>query len=378
MLKIEVKGVEFNNKGAEMMLLSIMQALDSHFSNYQLVLSPGYLLPYEKRAKLGAWQKFSFTFCGIDWTWLGNLAPSSLKKMLCHFGIIVEKDIDIVFDASGFVYSDHWGEHKIKQTLSHLKRISKSGQKYIFLPQAFGPFTDNNAYLMQEIMTQSKLIIAREQKSYDFLKAFEQSKKVECFPDFTPLLTVENTLQPKDLPQEYVSIIPNYKMFSKKSKVEKNCYIQFLINVVSIVETFGLIPILLNHEGKEDYDICLAVNAACIKDIKILNKMNALQVKKVIAHSTFCVSSRFHGCVSSLSQGVPSLATSWSHKYEALYQLYQCENLILDINISYAQLSVHIENMILNRDLQASKLLELSQVHKNQCKAMWQLIFDKI
>ena len=59
---IEIKGVEFNNKGAELMLLSIIAALDERVIDYELVLSPGHLLPYLKRAKLGAYQKFGFKF----------------------------------------------------------------------------------------------------------------------------------------------------------------------------------------------------------------------------------------------------------------------------------------------------------------------------
>jgi len=378
MLRIEIKGVEFNNKGAELMLLSIIQALEAHFNEYQLILSPGHLLPYEKRAKLGAWQKFSFSLFGVDWTWLGNLAPGPLKKMLRHFGIVVEQDIDLVLDASGFVYSDKWGAHKMKETLRQLTRMEKTDQKYIFLPQAFGPFTGKNIQLMQQIMAKSELVITRDQHSFNLLSPLAKTSEVYCFPDFTPLLTVDSTFLIDNLPNKYVSIMPNYKMFSKKSEIDKRCYMQFLSRVVKVIETCGLTPILLNHEGKEDYDICLAVAASHKNELVILNQLGALQIKKVLKESVFCVSSRFHGCVSSLSQGVPALATSWSHKYEELYRSYQCEDFILDIGISETQLLKQVESVILNREQHCTKLLQLSQVHKNQCRAMWQLIFDKI
>ena len=378
MLNIEVKGVEFTNKGAELMLLSIIQALDMHLHSYQLVLSPGFLLPYEKRAKLGAWQKFSFSLFGIDWTWLGNLAPAPIRKMLRHFGIVVEKDIDLVLDASGFVYSDKWGEHRSRETLNQLTRMQNKGQHYIFLPQAFGPFTGKNHDLMQQIMAKSQLIITRDQESYKHISVLAKKGEALCFPDFTPLLSVKEISLPEHLPTKYVCIIPNHKMFSKKSAADKQCYIQFLMNAVIVIEKCGLTPILLNHEGKDDYDICLTVAEKQKNELIILNELDAMKVKKVISHSLFCISSRFHGCISSLSQGVPAIATSWSHKYEELYRSYQFEDFLLEITISEAELLKKVETIINQREQQSSKLLHLSDMHKNQCKAMWVLVFDRI
>ncbi|TWX73065.1 polysaccharide pyruvyl transferase family protein [Colwellia sp. C1TZA3] len=378
MFKIEIKGVEFNNKGAELMLLSIIQALDIHLHTYQLVLSPGHLLPYEKRAKLGAWQKFSFSFFGIDWTWLGNLFPTKIRKMLHHFGIIVEKDIDIVLDASGFVYSDEWGENRLKKTLKQLTKMQKNGQCYIFLPQAFGPFTGKNDELMQKIIAKSQLIITRDQVSYKHVSLLAKRGEALCFPDFTTLLSVNKISLPEHLPTKYVCVIPNHKMFSQKSPADKKCYIQFLITSIKAIEECGLTPVLLNHEGKEDYDICLTIVEQNKNKLIILNELDALKVKKVIAQSFFCISSRFHGCISSLSQGVPAISTSWSHKYEELYRSYQCEDFLLETTISKVELLKKIEKIINQREQQSRKLLRLSQIHNNQCKAMWKIVFDKM
>ncbi len=377
-MKIEIKGVEFSNKGAELMLRSIIAVLDEQFDDYQLVLSPGSLLPFEKRAALGAWQKFSFKFLGVDWTWLGNIAPAVVIRQLKHFGIVVEKDIDVVLDASGFVYSDKWGSRRLKETLKQLKRIARHHHHYLFLPQAFGPFEDNrNRRLMTQILKLSRLVISRDQQSYLSLKPLDGMCKAQCFPDFTPLLQVDDVKLAVKLPEKFVCIIPNHKMFAGKTLGHHERYLQFLIEGILTVQVLGLVPVLLNHEGDKDLEICQTLVDRLPNKPLLMTGFNALEVKKIISLSVFCLSSRFHGCVSGLSQGVPTLATSWSHKYEALYEYYQCNDYLIPVD-NATELKVQMASIVEERQAVSERLLQHSQVHKQTIREMWQKVFSLI
>lgn len=378
-LTIEIKGVEFNNKGAELMLHSIIQMLDQQLGDYRLVLSPGNLLPFEKRAKVGAWQKFSFTLLGLDWTRLGNLAPAGLTRLMAHFGIVVEKDIDLVLDACGFVYSDKWGPKRLQQTLNQLKRMAAQGHRYIFLPQAFGPFENpKNSRLMAKIVKHADLVISRDDHSYQSLKRFDAMNRVKCFPDFTPLLNVSDVqlTLPSPLPERFVCVIPNNKMFGDKSAGSKEIYLQFLTDAILAVESLGLTPVLLNHEGAKDQKICQTVIDRLASKPLLLSGLDALQVKKIIGQSVFCLSSRFHGCISSLSQGVPALATSWSHKYEELYRYYQCDDYLLDVNSSIDELKDKMAEVLAQRETKSEQLLVLAKSHQSLSTKMWQEVLE--
>lgn len=378
---IEIKGVEFSNKGAELMLHSIIQVLDQQLDDYELVLTPGHLLPYQKRARLGAWQKFSFKQFGLDWTSLGNLAPAPVRRLLRHFGIVVEKEIDLILDASGFVYSDKWGSHRLLETAKLLKRIGKHNTRYIFLPQAFGPFKNSkNAALMTQLIGKAEWAIARDEDSYQSLKALGDSKKISCYPDFTPLLDTSNVVLPLDLPKQFVCIIPNNKMYAHQDLALETRYMAFLKNAVLSVEALGLTPVVLNHEGEKDRKLCLRLLESLPDDNKplFINGLEAAQVKKVIGKSVFNLTSRFHGCVSSLSQGVPALATSWSHKYEQLYRYYQCEDDLIDINQTQEQLQHKMAQLLDNHTELSAQLDKRAQAHKATISQMWTEIFDRV
>jgi polysaccharide pyruvyl transferase WcaK-like protein len=398
-MKIEVKGVEFSNKGAELMLHSIIQLLDRELGQYQLVLSPGHLLPYEKRARLGAWQKFSFNLLGCNWTWLGNVFPAPITRLLGHFGIVVEKDINMVLDASGFVYSDKWDDSRMLDTLKQLKRMAKYNQRYVFLPQAFGPFLrKKNRACMSEIIKLADCVISRDQQSFEALKGLTvagsstadsnaTNLNVMQYPDITPLMDVFDVVPQVDLPERFVCIIPNHKMLGSRDDAQynENCerYFQFLLAAVANVEDSGLTPVILNHEGAKDEKICrtlierlnrlLQGKRPEAKKPLMISGISALEVKKVIGLSVFCVSSRFHGCVSGLSQGVPVIGTSWSHKYEELYRYYLCSDHVVDI-ADIEVLKAKMTHVIVHRDDLSRQLLQQAQLHKQTTREMWQQV----
>ncbi|MFK5985121.1 MAG: polysaccharide pyruvyl transferase family protein [Pseudomonadota bacterium] len=376
---IEIKGVEFNNKGAELMLLSIIAILEQNYDNYQLVLTPGYLLPYPQRAKLGAWQKFSFTFLGINWTWLGNLAPDRIRRLLRHFGIVVEKDIDIVLDASGFVYSDQWDASRLKHTLNHLKRIVKYKSQYIFLPQAFGPFKNQKkCQLMKQIIDLAVMVIARDNYSFNSLKTINASDKIKCFPDFTPLLAAKDMKLAITLPDNIACLIPNYKVLANKSGEFKHHYLDFFKKSISSIESMGLTAILINHEGEKDHQLCQEIIAN--SEIKPLyfSQLGALEIKNILGLSRLCISSRFHACISSLSQGIPTLATSWSHKYEELYSDYQCQENIIDVTDPSIDIKDKLAQVMANHSQISLRLLEQAELNKKSSKKMWSLVLGEL
>ena len=137
-MKIEIKGVQFVNKGAELMLSAILARIEQYWPDADIVLKGGPLSSYKQRALLGAYQKLSLRKNRLDLNGLFYCMPKSFHRYLKTWGILTEADIDIVLDASGFAYGDQWGWLQIRHLGAELSRSAKHGKQYVFLPQAFG------------------------------------------------------------------------------------------------------------------------------------------------------------------------------------------------------------------------------------------------
>lgn len=366
---IELRGVEFVNKGAELMLHAIMHKVKENIPEANFVMEPTSRVPPEKLSEYNIYVKKGNN--------KARFIPPFIRKLL-RFAL--DKDIDVVFDASGFAFGDQWGaKYADKRIGSKISTWRKSGKKVIVLPQAFGPFNNGPLkVIMEKIIANADLIFARDKQSYGYLRKISDSDNILQAPDFTNLL--EGRIPENfDVTNKQVAIIPNYKMMSKKGD-ESKLYINFLHRAINKINAIGLKPYFLIHEGKQDIEISNKVNNLLKNHLEIIVTPDPLVLKGIISTAFFIVCSRFHGVVSALSQGVPCISTSWSHKYEMLHQEYDYEDGLLknigdleEIEKKITELSDPETNRIVSKKLNLN-----SYEQKVRSAEMWRTVFNVI
>lgn len=329
----EIRKVGFVNKGAELMLLASAEKLNELYPNMKLVMKAGQEKshePYFYRSKLGLYQK--------PWAWKGNIQLGDYfsiipKKFREMFGIVLDKELDLVLDASGFSYSDQWGEGAINELIKSAERWKKNGTKLILMPQAFGPFSDKLVPLMKRVIELADIIYARDEISYDHVvKISGEQEKIKLSPDFTNLVKP----LPTDLCRDNkgkICVVPNYRMVDKTDNNSQAQYISFLSKSIKCMLEAGEKPFILVHEGEKDLMIANKIKEV-YPDIEVVTESNPLKIKGIIGECKALVGSRFHSLVSALSLGVPVIATGWSHKYEMLLNDYGVKDCLISINCS--------------------------------------------
>ena len=377
---VEIKGVQFVNKGAELMLHAVIQKLNEFDPSAEIVLAPNGNSPYKARAEVNAYQKLSLKKRFLDLNELSYHLPTKVRKWLKNnWGIVTEADVDVVLDASGFAYGDQWPTKHLEAVAKEVKRLAKHDKKFIFMPQALGPFTDSDKQAaVKDGFSEAALIFAREQSSFDGIKPYiTDVSKLKMAPDFTNLVKGE-------VEEDYtkynntVFIIPNYNMVNERNANSswKARYVNFLVESVENIVELGYTPVLLNHEGKHDGELCEQVKATTLHSVDIIQESNPLKVKGLIGSSRGIICSRFHGCVSALTQGIPCVGTSWSHKYENLFAEYNRAQFLATPEWSKEELKVALSDSIgsIEETIYTQKISE----YKAQTEAMWTEIFKQI
>jgi len=376
---IEIKGVQFVNKGAELMLASVVERVKQYWPEAEIVLEGNPLSPYKNRALLGAYQKLSLRKNIIDLNFLTYYLPKKVRQYLKKWGIVTEADINVVLDAAGFAYGDQWGALKIKHLGGELKRYSKNNCKYIFLPQAFGPFSRTaDQQVLKEFLPKAALICAREEDSFKHIRALiSDDDNLVQYPDFTNAVkgVVPDYWQDG---QQKVCFIPNSNMIGVKNKNEswKNNYISIMTLLMTQVQSLGYEVVLLNHEGEGDRDICNVLNQHFNNKLTIIEESDPLKVKGIIGDSKAIVCSRFHGCVSALSQGVVNLGTSWSHKYEQLFKEYGVSELLINPNASDESQIKLISSLFAENEAYSKVISDNAIKYKETTEVMWQRVLE--
>lgn len=376
---IELRGVEFVNKGAELMLHAIIQEVKKEIPSARFVMEINPRVPFAKVKKLNILAKSNLMVRGRNIGPLLDFLPNRLKAVV---GIACEKEINVILDGSGFAYGDKWGAEKAgARTANHIRRWKEKGIKVILLPQAFGPFSGEPIRAnMRLILENADLIIARDSVSYKYLTDLSpDNPRVLQFPDFTNLIegSVPTTF---DSAQHQIAIIPNQKMMETDNLQENEAYPHFLMNIISRFLNKGEKPFFLIHESDEDFKLANKINHLLPQPIDIIKIENPLAVKGIIGKSKVVITSRFHGLVSALSQSIPCLATGWSHKYEMLLEDYNYAQGLCTVNDPLEYLEEKI-NMLLDRDSRSEIINNLktnSVKQKELSQKMWKKVKENI
>ena len=249
---------------------------------------------------------------------------------------VYPEQIDLFLDDSGFKYTDQFKvtEANISAQKQFFKLFKKKKIRVIYLPQAFGPFDlSESKKMIQLVHNFANIIYAREPVSYNYLKTvFPDSQKIQIAPDFTALCKPVNECPIRLNPKSYIVIIPNARMVTHTSNSISSEYLNFINKIIKELREKNESVVLLNHEGKDDESLISSINNSFNNELIVITNISGLATKCVIKNSKLTISSRFHGVVSGLTENVPTLCTSWSHKYAELLKEYQCENNMLDIN----------------------------------------------
>jgi polysaccharide pyruvyl transferase WcaK-like protein len=377
---IEVRGVGFVNKGAELMLYAVLDYLKKNRPDAKVVMERRRKGVIKKHRKLGVYTKFKFVRLGLFGKFCEAIIPTILLNKILF---AKESQIHFVLDASGYAYADFLGGG-IKPSTVFVKDIIRwktDKKKIILLPQAFGPFNDRKLRAeMNQILKYSDLVFARDTESLKYLETLEESKAtIDLKPDFTNLLcgSIPGYFDPSNFD---IAIIPNVRMVTATSEAETRAYPLFIKNVVESLQEMGEKPFFLIHEGEKDENLTEKINKSLSKPLVIIKEDNPLHIKGMIGECKMVVTSRFHGLVSALSQAIPCLTTSWSHKYKELLSDYGFESGLCELDLSAGEIKKKLNQLLM--DESRSNLIVLlktkSEEQKKKTIDMWRTVMGII
>lgn len=379
-MKIQIDGINTINKGAELMLIAVLEEIYFRYPNAEVLINPDNYLSLKKVLI----NKNIKRRWGLE---VGKLLNSVLLKLkirnAVNFPILTDnfitEDVNLVLDASGFKYSDQWNRKSdwLKEKEKYYSKLNDSGIRVVFLTQAFGPFnTENGKRSAKMLLDNCELIFARESISYNYLLNENiNSNRIHQSCDFT--FKVKGSF-----PDGYehlkgaVGIIPNFKMISHGG-INNDNYIDLLLKSIYFFRECGHTVFLLNHEGKQDLKLCHLINNSLENKCEIVNDLDAKEVKGIIGGAKLIISSRFHGVASALSQGVPCLATSWNHKYEMLFKDFNQKDNLLNANDDWQFNLNKIKAILNNYDEIVKEMEDRKLVLLNQIEIMWDKIFSE-
>lgn len=373
---IEIIGAGFSNKGAELMTDAICDVIHEKCPSSRLTVH-WTIGSYENRAARRIHNKFSIRRLGRCKDTIGKLLPTRARDLL---GIVLEHEIDVVLDASGFAYSDQWGAMASRQAAEWANSKEGRDKKFILLPQALGPFEDPEVRRHALSYFQRALLIyARDEKSLRYARELLGSAdKLKLAPDFTCVVKPDEV--PRPTSAEYACIVPNCRMLDMLGDGQGDDYYEQLLRLGKHLLSRELTVVLVNHEGAEDLAIVKRLENDLGEGVMVVPSGSGKYLKGIFRDAKMVIGSRFHALISSLTQGVPVIGMGWSHKYECLFSDFGCSEYLASISTSEDSL-VRMVEALLNESIRSEVVAAISKGithYKTENSILWDTVIQEL
>lgn len=374
---IQIDGAGTTNKGAALMLLATLHQISNKYPKALVVYNShdgGLKKHIKTRLKI---RRPIHLQLGKYFYWImSRLEVYNLTSYR------PQKNVDVLLDISGFRFGDQWkrSNNEVNWIESYYRHYSNQGTKVFFLPQAFGPFETTIGKKTANIINQyADMIFARESVSKNYLigAGVNNEKVIQC-PDFSVSVEGEVPAKYKDLCQ-FVCIIPNSKMLTHGG-LSVDQYVKFLCQTIKYFQSKNKTILLLNHEGYKDFRLSKIINNTFENKLLVASGLTTKEVKGVIGRADLVISSRYHGVASALNQGVPCLATSWSHKYQQLFLDYGIKDGILNVSDSTETTNNKLKSIMdpANYPLTKKNILTNKQAVVKKVESMWDSVWMSV
>lgn len=323
----ELRNMQVGNFGSAMMLRVAIEQMRERLPDMVPAIVPTALLDVETIHAMGARPLLALRSRFGDVASFPDRLTRRFAAIASRYGLVRQAQLAATLDGSGFAYGSKWGSAPLRRLVPDVRRSVAGGAPFIFLPQAFGPFRSAERKWLSRIPADSRVVwYARDADSHHHLaEGLAKGSQIYRAGDFTDLFVPAP--QSRTLPARYALIVPNQRMVDKAPGAGRT-YLGCLQEAARALGDQGLTTHVLCHDIPCDSNLCAELAEST--GLGLINDANVDDAKSLIAGAAYVVSSRFHACISALSSGVPCVGTSWSHKYERLFEQYGYGSFVIE------------------------------------------------
>lgn len=278
------------------------------------------------------------------------------------------RDVVGLLDASGFAYGDQWNPARMGRRADYYAMLRARGVRLVLAPQAVGPFEKPEVRATaHRLFGLFDRVWARDAASLEHLRGLDlPGDRLARAPDITHLL--HGPPPPRGDWSGRACVVPNARMLDRTDGDVSARYRDFLLTAVGLLRERGADPFLMLHETN---DADLAAEIADRSGGMEVIDPPALEAKSILGACRMVLSSRYHALVGSLSQAAPTIGTSWAHKYDALFEEYDCADMLLSPAAPEDALAERLTRALEPGDLR-SRLARAAAAQAARVEAMWE------